>query len=614
VTSRGTLAGLVARDGARRLDLDLLSPTDADRLLTRLIGDRAAADPVATAALATACARLPLALRIAAELAISHPDIPLASLVAEQHRLDRLDAGGDPYTAVRAVFSWSHRRLEPDTARTFRLLGLHPSADFDPYATAALTGTGLAQARRLLGGLSRAYLIQATAPDRYGQHDLLRDYARGLAAELDGPDECWAALTRLFDHYLHTAAAAMDTLFPAQRQGRPRVPAPASPAPPVTEQAAAKGWLDDRRDVLVEVVVYAAGHGWPGHATRLAVTLAQYLNSGRHAVECVTVLTCAGSAAQQAGDRAGEAATLLGLGNIDVHHGRYRQATEYLQQAGVMFRETGDRNGQAHTLHELATIAMMESRYDDSIRDHEQAIALFRDTADKAGEARALTNLVAISLFQGHYQRAAENAQLALVASQEAGDVICEAHLWSHYGLIERRRGRYAESNDHYRQALALFRQIGHVFGEAASLVGIGDASLGLGRPAQAVRLYRRALILFRPIDGRAGEAAARNGLGETRLAVGQPDRAYAEHAAARDLGRESGDKYEWARAEDGLGHACQALEEPGQARQHWAEALALYTDIGDPKAAEVQARLAAAEPGPGGLHGQPGGRGPDGS
>jgi hypothetical protein len=48
VTSRDTLAGLVARDGARRLDLDLLSAADASILLTTLIGDRAAADPTAT--------------------------------------------------------------------------------------------------------------------------------------------------------------------------------------------------------------------------------------------------------------------------------------------------------------------------------------------------------------------------------------------------------------------------------------------------------------------------------------------------------------------------------------------------------------------------------------
>jgi tetratricopeptide (TPR) repeat protein len=49
VTSRDSLAGLVARHGARRVDLGLLSLPDAVALLEALIGDRARADPAATA-------------------------------------------------------------------------------------------------------------------------------------------------------------------------------------------------------------------------------------------------------------------------------------------------------------------------------------------------------------------------------------------------------------------------------------------------------------------------------------------------------------------------------------------------------------------------------------
>jgi hypothetical protein len=111
VTSRDSLAGLVARDGATRLELDVMPIEDAVRLLRALIGARVDADPGATATLADQCCRLPLALRVAAELASSRPGSPLAELVAEladqQQRLDQLDAAGDPRTAVRIVFSGS---------------------------------------------------------------------------------------------------------------------------------------------------------------------------------------------------------------------------------------------------------------------------------------------------------------------------------------------------------------------------------------------------------------------------------------------------------------------------------------------------------------------------
>ena len=199
VTSRDALAGLVVRDGAKRVDLDLLPLTDAVRLLRSLIGDRVEADPAAAHTLAVQCARLPLALCGAAELAAARPAAPLADLVRKlddhHQRLDLLDGGGDPRTAVRVVFSWSYRHLDREAARAFRLLGLHPGTDIEPGAGAALMGTTVAQARRALRVLARAHLIRPVGPTRYAMHDLLRVYAAELAAACD--TDCWEALRRL---------------------------------------------------------------------------------------------------------------------------------------------------------------------------------------------------------------------------------------------------------------------------------------------------------------------------------------------------------------------------------------------------------------------------------
>jgi hypothetical protein len=112
VTSRDTLAGLVAADGARGVGLDVLPLAEALGLLRSLIGRRADDDPGAAAELARLCARVPLALRIAAELATARGPAPLAELVAElkASRLDSLDAGEDR-ADVRAVFSWWFRQM-----------------------------------------------------------------------------------------------------------------------------------------------------------------------------------------------------------------------------------------------------------------------------------------------------------------------------------------------------------------------------------------------------------------------------------------------------------------------------------------------------------------------
>jgi len=285
VTSRDSLAGLVALHGARRLDLDLLPPADAVDLLGRLIGARVLAESDAAAALADQCARLPLALRVAAELAAARPSASLSELVTEladqQDRLDLLDAGGDPRAAVQAVFSWSCQQLPADAAGAFRLLGLHPGADLDTRAAAALIATTVADARRLLDGLLRAHLVYSTGPARYGMHDLLRGYALRLTSTEDPDGVRQAALTRLYDHYLATATGAVNVRFGTGGPGRQHAAGAAS-VPAFPDPAAALAWLDAERATIVAVCGRVAGHGRPDHAIRLAAILFRYLHVGGH--------------------------------------------------------------------------------------------------------------------------------------------------------------------------------------------------------------------------------------------------------------------------------------------------------------------------------------------
>jgi DNA-binding SARP family transcriptional activator/tetratricopeptide (TPR) repeat protein len=598
VTSRDSLAGLVAREGALRLDLDLLPAAEAVSLLRELIGERAVADPAATRELAAQCSRLPLALRVAAELAAARPDIPLAGLVREladqQRRLDLLDAAGDSRTAVRAVFSWSYQHLDVRAAGVFRLLGLHPGLDLDRYATAALTGATAAQAERALGTLTRAHLTQTTGRGRYGLHDLLRAYARDLASVTDTETEQQAALTRLFDYYLHTAAAAMDTLYPGERRRRPATPPPATRPPLLPDSASALNWLETERANLVAVAVHTASHGWADHATRLAATLFRYLDSGGYYPEATTIHSQARLAARQMGDLAAEAEALVSLGVLDLAQGCHPEAVAHMQQGLALSREAGYRSGEIRALGNLAMLHVFLSQYDDATVHIQQTLALCREMGDHAAEARALANLSMIESRQGRYEQASGRVHRTLALFREAGDRAGEAHALCSLGEVGVRQGDLRQAVGYVGQALALFREIGSRSGEARVFAALGDAALRQGQYQQAADYQRQSLAVCREIGYQAGEVTALNGLGETLLAAGWPADACAQYAAAVNGAARTGEKYEQARAHDGLARAHRAAGDLSQARRHWHEALALYVTLGAPEADQVRAHLAS--------------------
>jgi DNA-binding SARP family transcriptional activator/Tfp pilus assembly protein PilF len=598
VTSRDSLAGLVARDGAKRLDLDLLPLADAVALLRDLIGTRADAARSSAVMLAEQCVRLPLALRVAAELAATRPDIPLAILVSEladqQQRLDLLEVGGDPRTMVRAVFSWSFDHLGTDTARVFRLVSLHPGPDFAAHAVAALTHSTVDQARNEMDTLIRAHLIQPTTPNRYGMHDLLRAYAREQAAAEDPDGSGRQARTRLFDYYLSAAAAAMDILYPAEAHRRPLIPRSDAALPAMPEPADARAWLDSERANLVAVVVHCAEHGWPAHATSMAGTLFRYLMNGSHLAEAQVIYSNALQAARWSGDPAAEAEALKGLGSIAGSKGQSRDALAHFQAALERYQHCRDRAGQARVLHNLGFAEVQLHNLRSAAGYFRQAIAASEDAGDNLGAARTLTSLANIEADLGSHDQAARHLEHALLVLRDAGDQLGEAEALSRIGDLNLRRGQLAQAADSYGHALATYRHIQYPVGIADGLCNLGEVSLRQGEYQQAISYLQQALALYHKAGYQQGEIFTLRRLAAALLGNGQPTAARAELAAALRLAAETGDTYEQASVHCDLAESHNSAGEDGPARHHWQQALALYPELAAPEADEVRDRLAA--------------------
>jgi hypothetical protein len=141
VTSRRHLSAL---DDATAVSLDTLPAGEAAALLVRLAGRSGlSADDPAVGELTALCGYLPLAIGMVARQLHHHPAWTPAGRAAElAAERDRLALMATENLSVAAAFDLSYGDLTEDQRRLFRRLGLHPGADVDAYAAAALDGTG----------------------------------------------------------------------------------------------------------------------------------------------------------------------------------------------------------------------------------------------------------------------------------------------------------------------------------------------------------------------------------------------------------------------------------------------------------------------------------------
>jgi len=597
VTSRSDLAGLVARDGARRIDLDALSRDEAVALLRTLVGERVDAERAGAATLADRCARLPLALRVAAELAVARPTTRLADLANDlrdqRRRLDLLDTGGDPHTAIRAVLSWSCRHLPPPVVTAFSLLGLHPGHDIDPYAFAALVGTDLDRTRRTIDELARAHLVEPHGPDRYGMHDLLRAYAAERAHTDVTAEATRVAVTRLMDHYLRTAAVAVDTAYPEERDIRPRIPSPTGPSPPLGAPETARAWLDRERANLVAVGTHAAGHGWPDHSLGLSQILFRYLDGYPAAALAVHA-----SAVRATVDgHPGRASAQTNLGLTHWRLGRPHDAIEHLQQAATGHRATGDRIGEMRAVGNLGLVYESLGRFTEALDRYQRVRVICRETGPRHGEIRLLINLGSLYGRLGRYAEAAEHWQEAVLAAREIGDRRLEGHSLVGLGEACQGLGSYREALDNLDRGLAIGREVLDRCNEGVALREIGLVHAHLGDYPAAAHHLDRSLTVVRDIGDRFMETESLNALGEVLRAAKEPHAALDRHRTALTLARENGDRPEEARALDGIAHAALDTGDAEQASDHWHQALAIYVDLELPEADRLRGELARLDP-----------------
>ncbi|MCU7731128.1 tetratricopeptide repeat protein [Actinoplanes sp. KI2] len=626
VTSREQLGGLVAREGARSLTLEVLRPEESRALITGLLGDaRLAAEPAAAQRLTEVCAHLPLALRIAAAHLVFRPGETITGYTGRLDPADRVTAlqiEGDEQTAVRFAFDRSYATLPRDARRVFRLIGLNPGADLTSPAAAVLAGVPVAEAERLLDRLTAAHLVQPYRPGRFICHDLLRLYAAGRAEAEDAGEERDAAVGRLLEWQLSTAEAAIRLLYPEKRRVEAeKLPGPAAAG--FTDKKSALDWLEAERANLVSSARFAAGSGPHRYAWQLAGELRAYFWNAGHAPAWQAMNQAGLIAAEVAGDLQAQTAMRLNSGALSWRQDRYDAAIEHYRAALGLARRLGRRDLETDALSSLGAVFRQAGRLDDAIGPlreamvleqdqgtlrpgtvgrlgsvhwelgqlqeaaemHARALTMYRTIDSAAGQAVALANLGETHLLRGKAGPAAEHLSQALGLYREIGNRDGESEALCGLAVAYSYQDRAVTALDMADAALETARQLGRIRSLAGALNAVGHVHLRAGRPAEAARCLAEALDLAREIDHRYPEADTLALLASARLHLGEPECALALAEEALAIAAGAGYRIVEGRARGVLAAAWEALGrgEPAETEVHRARRLRDQTGYGLP-------------------------------
>ncbi|MER7694173.1 cyclophane-containing RiPP biosynthesis TPR protein HaaT [Streptomyces sp. NPDC097610] len=604
------------------LPVEALPPDHAVDLFVRLSGRPAdTLDRDVIEELVRLCGYLPLGVSLLAARLRHHPSWSVEDLrerlVAARGRLGELRAGE---RGVAATFDLSYRDLAPERQRFFQSLGFYPGTDLDAYVGAALGAVSRAGARQQLDALYDAHLIDEHPGSRYRLHDLLRDYARGLADEGDSMDHV-QAVQRVCTYYLAALAVANGHIV---RDGAGGPPPPDSASqmeiPAVESRTAALGWLENERPNVLACIREANGLALHDLVIRLAAAMAPFLRQAGPWDQAVGLHRTAAEAARHTGDQRALAGALTELGVVRRFMAAYPEATEALNeavtqyeaagdrrgkadalnQAGIvwyltadndagaraqtealaLYRELGDRHGQANSLADLGMVRRQTSRFDASIEAQSEALSIYRELGDRYGEANSLRDLGIVHCLMGEYALATQRQREAFDIYKELDDRAHQAYALNELGVVRRLTGDLDGARDAHTQALEHYTDLGDRFGRANSIRHLGVLDRLSGDAPTAIRVLEEALETYRDLGSRGGEAASLSELGVARGLVGEQDGAVETFRQSLEILRELGDRCGEAEVLNHWGALLRRSGDLAAGRGRFEQALRLARDV----------------------------------
>ncbi|MGB3437789.1 MAG: BTAD domain-containing putative transcriptional regulator [Actinophytocola sp.] len=486
-----------------------------------------------TTGLGALCGGLPLLLDVLAGQLTGAPSTQLDELTARMDRRRRLAVVGEHGQRTspgESCLTWAYHSLAAPERRLFRLLALHPGTDIAIEAACACDGRTTAETLVSITHLMAARLIRPTESlDRFGRHEVLREFAARCLERDEPEDDRRAAHVRLLDHFigLTTRAARM-------------VCTGAEPAPDQAGDGAARfadaeeaiAWFTRERLALPAVVRQAYDAGCHVQTWLLADPLARLVEWFGGGADSTEIRAFALEAVRAVG--ADEAPALHHLGVAHLMAGHQDAARRCLEAAlrmplddhlhvsvadrlGRLAASRGD-TAEAYTLcHRAAVIAERlgavgdlawlhcrmgqalhaGERLEDALVHLRRARTLARQDGARAAEVASLVELAAVHRELGDHRAALTHCEDALAVAEEIPDLQAAARICVAMAELGRECRLFDDAVSYARRGVATLQGTQDLAAQAGVVEALGDALHHSGEPHEAVVTWREAADLY---------------------------------------------------------------------------------------------------------------------
>ncbi len=500
VTSRWRL-GALTMDGARVLVVDPLDEAAGLTLLKRTVGvQRVTTELERARELVALCGGMPIALCVAAARLSTRPRWPISRLVGvladEKRRLSALSIADE--AIVQASFDLSSEELDTETARVYRLLGLHPGRDFGVgLASAAIDRTAL-ETEDALDSLVVSSLLTDIGPDRFQFHDLARVHARQQAARVDDQATRVSALRRMLDWYLDNVVEADLVIIPHRHRLSPRYAQVRELSSQFSGTRDALDWVEQELANVVATMRAAVDHGWWNEVWQFCEGLWGFFLYRKHYHHWEKTHKWAVDAARHCEDPAAEARMHIQLGYAYLNTERYEDARRQFSASLKAAQTIEDISGEATAWEHLGVVAQSTGGHQNALECFTRALRLAEQAGQRRGVALHLRRIGEACAALGRMRDAIGYLDRSAAEALAIGDTVLHARAQMRIGTSYLTLGRIGDASRLLEEAATALNHSGADPYFAEALESLAESRLREGDTHTARVHLRQALEIYR--------------------------------------------------------------------------------------------------------------------